>query len=52
MYPAARLATVNRVKLQRHTAPNSKGIGNIMMEDPAEIHCLQSISVHVFVDLL
>jgi len=51
--PAERLATVNKVKLHRYTAPNSKGIGGIMVEDPAEIRCLEAAnSVHPFLDLL
>ena len=51
--PAERLATVNKVKLHRYTAPNSKGIGGITVEDPAEIRCLEAAnSVHLFLDLL
>jgi len=44
---------VNKAKLQRYTAPNSKGIGDVMMEDPAAIRCLQSTNyVRLFLDLL
>lgn len=51
--PAETLATVNKVKLQRHTAPNGKGIDDITVEDPAEIRGLESPnSVLLFFNLL
>ena len=50
---AEKLAIVKKVKLQRYIASNTKGIGDITVEDPAEIRCFQSTnSVHPFLDLL
>lgn len=40
--PADLLATVNKVHLQRHTIPNTKGIHGITMKGPADIRCLNS----------
>jgi hypothetical protein len=51
--PAEKLAAVSKIKLQRYTASNSKGIDDIVVKNPAEIRNLQSAtSVHSFLDFL
>ncbi|XP_028418322.1 uncharacterized protein LOC114543611 [Dendronephthya gigantea] len=51
--PAEKIAAVNNVKLQRYSASNTKGIHNIVVENPAKIRQLQSANpVHSFLDFL